>query len=117
MRLSHNRGGIRSLIFVLSLTMAAPVLAMTYFLQSDLGINGFERHCRYSNGEVYSVNSSELCPMSIEVDGLDFGNAVTGFKAGEYDDGMTKVCVYDVLGSQRAVRVGLVELCPLTYDF
>jgi hypothetical protein len=54
--------------------------------------------------------------MSINVDGITIGGA-TGFKQGEYQDGMTKVCVYSVLGNQRLLRVDSTDLCPLSYDF
>jgi hypothetical protein len=40
-----------------------------------------------------------------------------GFLVGEYLDGMTKVCVFDVLGEKKATRVGAANLCPLTQKF
>lgn len=96
--------------------IATPAAAWTYYLERDLGIRGFERLCRYSNDEVYSVNSIDLCPMSIDDSPPGFGQGI-GFKAGEYQDGLTKVCVYDVLGQQKAIRIDNFELCPLSYDF
>jgi hypothetical protein len=99
---------------------AVPAQAMTYFLTNDLGISGFQHVCEYSDGKTYSVNSTQLCPMSVSVDGIDSpagSPGMTGFKSGEYRDGMTKVCVYNVMGNTRSLRVGGVELCPLTYDF
>jgi hypothetical protein len=91
--------------------LGVSVQAQTAFLQSDLGVRGLMRYCKYSNGKVYTVNSTDLCQMSVE-EGLPTRGAV-GFLQGEYMDGMTKVCVYDVLGQRQALRVGGVELCPL----
>jgi hypothetical protein len=102
------------------LMQTVPAQAMTYFLTNDLGISGFQRLCQYSDGNTYSVNSTQLCPMSVDVDGVQMpagAPGVTGFKAGEYRDGMTKVCVYSVLGSTRSIRMNSTDLCPLTYDF
>lgn len=39
----------------------------------------------------------------------------TGFLKRQYQSGMNRVCVYDELGSERAVTVGATELCPLSY--
>ncbi len=30
---------------------------------------------------------------------------------------MTKVCVYNVMGQKQALRIGSIELCPLSYNF
>jgi hypothetical protein len=38
---------------------------MTGFLQSQ-SVNGFLRYCRYSNGVVNTINSINLCPLSIQ---------------------------------------------------
>ncbi len=99
---------------IVSLAGTLPAAAMTYFLRSDLGVHGFQRTCEYSNGQTYAVNSTELCPMSIEDNPVANG---TGFLQGEYRDGPTKVCVYDVLGSQKALRLNVTEICPLTSRF
>lgn len=91
--------------------------AMTYFLSEDLGVSGFQHLCRYSDGEIYAFKAVSLCPLSINVDGPAFNGRVTGFHRGEYRDGLTKVCVYDVMGQQRFLRIDGVNLCPLSYDF
>lgn len=54
--------------------------------------------------------------MSVEDGGFSNGHAM-GFLAGEYQDGMTKVCVYDVLGTKKALRLNSVALCPLNSNF
>lgn len=95
---------------------ATPTFAWTYFFERDLGIEGFQRLCRYSNGEVYAFNTTDICPLQIEDSAPGFGNSL-GFKSGEYMDGMSKICVYDVMGEERAIRIGGVELCPLNYQF
>lgn len=105
-----------------ALAMTSPAFAMTVFLQRDLGVRDFMRHCQYSNGRVYTVNSMDLCPMTVEA-GLDFAppgqssSGLMGFYKGEYADGMTKVCVYDVLGENRGIRVKSYELCPISPKF
>jgi hypothetical protein len=44
-------------------------------------------------------------------------NAATGFLKGDRVSGMNKICYYDVLGSTYTLNIGMVELCPLSYDF
>ena len=40
--------------------------------------------------------------------------AATAFFKYEYVKGMTKICVYDYLGSAYAITIKSYELCPLT---
>jgi len=40
--------------------------------------------------------------------------SVTCFKSGERTSGMNKICYYDCLGSEAAITVSSVELCPLS---
>jgi hypothetical protein len=42
--------------------------------------------------------------------------AVTCFQTGEQSSGMNKICYYDCLGSQAAITVSSVQLCPLTIN-
>lgn len=42
--------------------------------------------------------------------------AVICFKSGERSAGMNKICYYDCLGSDVAITIGAVELCPLTIN-
>lgn len=42
--------------------------------------------------------------------------AVVCMKSGEQTSGMNKICYYNCLGSQVAITIGAVELCPLTID-
>jgi hypothetical protein len=39
---------------------------------------------------------------------------ITCFKTGEKTSGMNKICFYDCLGSEAAITVSAVELCPLS---
>jgi len=52
--------------------------------------------------------------MSREPRGMQV--AVTCFKSGEQVSGMNKICYYNCLGSQAAITIGAVELCPLSID-
>lgn len=38
------------------------------------------------------------------------------FKTGERISGMNKICYYDCLGSEAAITISSVDLCPLTID-
>lgn len=93
-------------------------LAWSYatFLQLDLGVKGNVRYCKYSDGKTYTFDSMSLCKLSIEVSAPGMGVG-TGFLKGERLDGITKVCVYDVLGEKKSIRVGAANLCPLTQKF
>jgi hypothetical protein len=88
----------------------------TVFLQLDLGVKGNVRYCKYSDGKTYTFNSMSLCQPSLDVSAPGMGVGMGSLK-GEYLDGMTKVCVYDVLGEKKAIRVGAANLCPLTQKF
>lgn len=104
---------------ILSLSVPRPALALTYYLSSDLGVHGVFHLCKYSNGVVYSFNALQLCPLQVQDNGppgVGAGNLV-GFKTGEYVDGMTKVCVYNVMGKLKSIRIGSVDMCPLSYNF
>lgn len=90
--------------------------AMKYFLEQDLGIQGNVHLCRYSDGNVYSFRANSLCPLSVDAPGGGMGSG-TGFLKGSYVDGMTRVCVYNVMGQQRATRVDSYEICPINQEF
>lgn len=98
------------------LAFATNAQAWTHNLVEDLGVRGVMRHCKYSNGKVYAINAAEICQISIEDSAPGFGQG-HGFLKGEYQDGMTKVCVYDVLGEQRAIRINSTSMCPLDPKF
>jgi hypothetical protein len=113
---------IRYMLGIISIGAALPAWGLTYYLSQDLGVHGLFHVCRYSNGKLYSFNATDLCPLQVEDDGQPAVGAYqppkqTGFKTGEYMDGMTKVCVYDVLGHTEAIRIGSAELCPLSHNF
>lgn len=91
-----------------ALMIPIPSFAWAYYLQEDLGVQGLVHLCRYGNGKVYTVNAIDLCPISIQDSAPGFGQ---GILHGEYQDGMTKVCVYDVLGEKKAIRLPSTSLC------
>jgi hypothetical protein len=43
-----------------------------------------------------------------------WGSGTTCMKAGEYTQGLNKVCNYSCTGSGHAITVGAAQLCPLT---
>lgn len=44
-------------------------------------------------------------------------NSATGYLKYDYVSGLYRVCVYDVLGSEAAITINSVSLCPLTANF
>ncbi len=104
-------------VFILSIFLFSTLtFGWTYFFTEDLGVYGNVRRCKYDNGKVYTVNSINLCPMSVNGPGPGMGSG-TGFYKGTYLDGITRVCVYDVLGNQRAIRIDSTDICPLNHEF
>ena len=41
-------------------------------------------------------------------------SATTCFKKGEYTSGFNKICIYDCMGSDVAITISNIQLCPLT---
>ncbi len=104
-------------ISLLSLLLfTKPLFGWTLFLQEDLGIRGNVRLCKYSDGKIYSFNATSLCKLQVEGSAPGFGVGM-GLLIGERQDGMTKICFYDVLGERKGVRVDAVSLCPLNHRF
>ena len=90
--------------------------AWTYYFVADLGVEDNQRLCKYNNGKVYTINANDLCEVSVEDSAAGIGQGV-GFLKGAYPDGITKVCVYDVLGQNKALRIQSVGICPLNQNF
>jgi hypothetical protein len=88
--------------------------AITVFLQGDLGTKGTMRYCKYSDGKIYTVDATDLCELSIEASSFGGVGTLVGEKE---SDGLNKVCVYDVMGERRAIRVSSVSICPLSQNF
>jgi hypothetical protein len=42
--------------------------------------------------------------------------SMTCFSTGEQTSGMNKICYYDCLGSQAAITVSSVSLCPMSIN-
>lgn len=104
------------LVFFLSMFMFSSASAWTYNLVRDLGVKGVMRYCQYDNGKTYAINAAEICRISITDSAPGFGRG-QGSLIGEYQDGMTKVCVYQVLGERKAIRKNSVSICPLSHKF
>jgi hypothetical protein len=102
--------------FVCCWAQSLSAFAWTHNLEQDLGVKGVMRYCKYSNGKVYAVNAVDICQISIEDSTPGFGQG-QGFLKGEHQDGMTKVCVYDVLGEQKGLRISSTSICPLNPKF
>ncbi len=117
---------------ILALTAAAAVLlagmpanASVFGLTQDKGVQGTVRICEYANGKDYTVNATSMCPMTVTDDlssmAQDSGNVppptITGTYVGSYMDGMTKICVYEVMGTKRAIRVDAPDMCPMSQAF
>ena len=47
---------------------------------------------------------------------IAIANAATCFKKGEYTSGFNKICIYDCLGSDRALTLKSTDLCPLSIN-
>ncbi|WP_126419514.1 hypothetical protein [Asticcacaulis excentricus] len=114
-------GDMKGILFLSAMSLltgiATPASAMTYFLVRDLGVKDNMRRCLYSNNEIYAYNSTEICPLQIEDDSIKSNRSQKGFYKGEYPDGMTKVCVYDVMGETRSIRINGIKLCPMQAEF
>ena len=96
-------------------TSVAPTSGPEVYMTQDLGVHGLFHLCRYSDGRVYSFNATQPCPLDFSTPSLPSG--VVGMKIGEYQDGMTKVCLYDVMGNREAIRISAAALCPLSHTF
>ena len=107
---------IKAILILCILVMPLDARAWTYNLEADLGVRGLVRYCKYSNGKIYTVNSVEICQLSIQDSAPGFGQG-QGFLQGEYQDGMTKVCIYQVLGERKALRIPSTSICPLNPQF
>jgi hypothetical protein len=110
-----NKGTSAAVIF-LGLMASFYAHAWNYNLVQDMGVQGNVRYCKYNNGKIYTTNATDICKISISDSTPGFGNG-QGFLKGEYADGMNKVCVYNVLGEQKAIRISSVSICPLTAEF
>ena len=119
----------RTLFGLAALTLlaaATPALAISSYLTDDQGVKNGQHYCKYGNGKVYTFSATSLCPLSVKEDAPQpaeksrekpqmGGN--TGFYKDEYIDDMTKVCVYNVIGQSRSIRIKRIDLCPMQYDF
>ncbi len=88
------------------------------------GRYGAEKLCVGRDGKVYTESSRETClPFSYyEIGPRDFIRRPqdvypqSGLKVKEYVDGSIRICVYDILGKSKTIRMVNLEACPLTFD-
>ena len=101
--------------------------AATGFLKSERE-QGLSKICFYDVlGETHTINVSSvsLCPLSQNFNVMpkapaqrSYGSGgKTGFLKGEREQGLSKICFYDVLGETYALNVSAVSLCPLNHRF
>lgn len=108
----------------LTLSLLTLTLSACVTLQRDMGTSGPTRYCKYSDGHVHTVHSSENCPPTLEDKDRDHGGRngrgrerSKGFLTDEYRDGRSKVCVYDAPGRDSILRIPQDERCPRSIDF
>jgi hypothetical protein len=93
---------------------------------------GMTKICYYEalgNPYAITVGSVELCPMSIRVNlppnssreperptapSPPRPSTTTAFKTGEREEGMTKICYYEALGSAYTRTVASYQICPMS---
>ncbi len=101
--------------------------AVTGFLKSESD-QGRSKVCFYDVlGETHTLNipSTSLCPVNYQFEAISrepakppadrFGK--TGFFKREQEQGLTKICYYDVIGETYTITISAVKLCPLTNTF
>ena len=109
------------------LVSAADANAVTGFLKSE-SVQGLSKVCFYDVlGETHTlkVPSTGPCPVSHQFEAIPqapakppadrFGK--TGFFKREQEQGLTKLCYYDVIGETHTITISAVSQCPVTYTF
>lgn len=125
MRTIHAIGvGVVAIACVL---LPSKAQAAVGFLQGER-TEGMSKICFYDVlGETHTLNLSavSLCPLSQNFDimpevpaerGYGSGGS-TGYLQGERDQGLSKICYYDVLGETHALTISAVKLCPISHAF
>jgi hypothetical protein len=115
-------------IFAMCVIGGAPdARAATGFFKGEAD-QGLSKVCFYDVlGETHTLNipSTKLCPLSYQFEVIPRMPAQppagpsgkTGFLKGEQEQGLTKICYYDVLGETYMITISSVKLCSLTYKF
>jgi len=107
--------------------VSADAVAATGFLKGERN-EGLSKICFYDVlGETHTINVSSvrLCPQTQNFDIMpkvpaqsDYGSGgKTGFLKGDHEQGLSKMCYYDVLGESYALTISAVKLCPLSHRF
>jgi hypothetical protein len=99
--------------------------AVTGFLKSE-SLQGLSKVCFYDVlGETHTVNipSTKVCPVNHQFEAIPQEPAKppavgkTGFFKREQEQGLTKICYYDVIGETHMITIGAVKVCPPTHTF
>ena len=101
--------------------------AVTGFLKSE-SVQGLSKVCFYDVlGETHTLNVplTGVCPVNYQFEVIPrepakppaIGSGKTGFFKREQEQGLTKICYYDVIGETHMITIGAVRQCPPTYTF
>ena len=114
-------------IMCLSVSIVNTAEAATGFLSGELN-EGLSKICLYDVlGETHTLNISSvsLCPLSRNFEAMPNipkqrsinSGGKTGFLKGEREQGLSKICYYEVLGDTYAITINSIKLCPLNHRF
>ena len=124
MRKIDNRA-VGFLLAFCILGSVADANAVTGFLKSESDQGG-SKVCFYDVlGETHTLNvpSTGVCPVNYQFEVIPRAPAKppadgkTGFFKREQEQGLTKICYYDVIGETHMITISAVSQCPITYTF
>jgi hypothetical protein len=78
--------------------------------QCSSRIHAANRSRLFVMGAALSGAGSQRAPMA------NGGPVGTGFLKRQYVEGMSRICVYDKLGSPYVITLGAAQLCPISVD-
>lgn len=114
-------------LIVANTFIAADAQAATGFLKGETS-EGLTKVCYYDVlGETHTLNlrSTRVCPVSYQFAVSPrlparqpyASGGKTGFLKGEVQQGLSKLCYYDVLGETQVITIGGAQVCPVSYKF
>jgi hypothetical protein len=117
------------IVFAIVAVTSTNAIATTGFYKGQTA-GGMDKICFYDVlGEQHTINvpSYAICPLTYEFNVAPaYGSPSAsppmrsghiGFFKYEEDQGLAKICYYDVLGDTQAVTLNAVSICPSTYNF
>ena len=120
-----NNRAVGFLLAFCILGIVADASAVTGFLKSE-SVQGLSKVCFYDVlGETHTLNvpSTGVCPANYQFEAIPRAPAKppadgkTGFIKREQEQGLTKICFYDVIGETHMITISAVSQCPITYTF